>query len=72
MNTHKREGLTDIEHRIVEMIAQGSYGKEIAAALHWSEIAVHVQVKLLEKRFGVSSRAELLAELQRRGLWTSA
>ncbi len=49
------------QRQTLELLLDGKSEKEIALRLAISRHTVHVYVKLLYKRFGVSSRAELLA-----------
>jgi DNA-binding CsgD family transcriptional regulator len=49
------------QRQTLELLLNGNAEKEIAARLAISRHTVHVYVKSLYKRFGVSSRAELLA-----------
>jgi DNA-binding CsgD family transcriptional regulator len=49
------------QRQTLELLLSGNAEKEIAARLAISRHTVHVYVKSLYKRFGVSSRAELLA-----------
>jgi DNA-binding NarL/FixJ family response regulator len=54
----------DLPRRVREtllQLLQGDSEKEIATKLHISRNTVHVYVKALYRRFGVSSRGELLA-----------
>jgi DNA-binding CsgD family transcriptional regulator len=49
------------QRQTLELLLEGKSEKEIANQFAISRHTVHVYVKLLYKRFGVSSRAELLA-----------
>jgi DNA-binding CsgD family transcriptional regulator len=49
------------QRQTLELLLAGDAEKQIAARLSISRHTVHVYVKSLYKRFGVSSRAELLA-----------
>ncbi len=49
------------QRQTLELLLDGKSEKEIASGLSISKNTVHVYVKNLYKRFGVSSRAELLA-----------
>ena len=54
------------QRQTLELLLDGKSEKEIALGLTISRHTVHVYVKSLYKRFGVSSRGELLARWVRR------
>jgi DNA-binding CsgD family transcriptional regulator len=54
------------QRQTLELLLAGDAEKQIAARLSISRHTVHVYVKSLYKRFGVSSRGELLARWVRR------
>ena len=54
------------QSQTLTLLLQGDAEKQIAAKLEISQHTVHVYIKSLYKRFGVNSRAELLALLLRR------
>jgi len=60
--------LTERESRILALLAQGHTTAEIAARLYVSEGTVRTDIRLLLQKFGVGSRAQLLAEAFRRDL----
>ena len=55
------------QRQTLELLLDGKSEKEIAHHLSISRHTVHVYVKMLYKRFGVSSRGELLARWVQRG-----
>jgi DNA-binding CsgD family transcriptional regulator len=55
------ESLSRRQRQTLELLLSGNAEKQIAAHLSISRHTVHVYVKSLYKRFGVSSRGELLA-----------
>ncbi len=60
------EPLSRRERQTLELLLSGDAEKQIASHLSISRHTVHVYVKSLYKRFGVSSRGELLARWVRR------
>jgi DNA-binding NarL/FixJ family response regulator len=64
--THNGAALPRRQRQTLELLLAGDAEKQIAARLGISKNTVHVYVKSLYKRFGVSSRAELLARWVRR------
>lgn len=60
--------LSGREPRILDLLAQGLTTAEIAARLYVSEGTIRTDIRLLLQKFGVSSRAQLLAEAFRRDL----
>ena len=56
------EPLSRRQRQTLELLLSGDAEKQIAARLSISRHTVHVYVKSLYKRFGVSSRGELLAK----------
>lgn len=60
------ESLSRRERQTLELLLAGDAEKQIASHLSISRHTVHVYVKSLYKRFGVSSRGELLARWVRR------
>ena len=60
-------GLSPRQAETLNLLLQGQSEKQVARALGVSVHTVHVYVKALYRRFGVSSRAELLALHMRAG-----
>ena len=54
--------LSPRERQTLELLLSGNAEKQVASQLSISKHTVHVYVKSLYKRFGVSSRGELLAK----------
>jgi DNA-binding CsgD family transcriptional regulator len=65
-NLRGSEPLSRRQRQTLEFLLTGDGEKQIAARLSISRHTVHVYVKSLYKRFGVSSRGELLAKWVRR------
>jgi DNA-binding CsgD family transcriptional regulator len=57
------EGLTDTEHRIAALIAQGLTNQEIASAMFVTGNTVQTHVRHIFQKRGVRSRTELAAQL---------
>jgi DNA-binding CsgD family transcriptional regulator len=53
--------LTDREREIIELVAMGRSGPEIAAALHISYATVRTHVRNAQAKLGAQSRAQLVA-----------
>jgi DNA-binding CsgD family transcriptional regulator len=58
--------LTETEHRIAELTAQGMTTKEVAAALFLSPRTVAANLTRIYRKLGVRNRAELSASMQTR------
>jgi DNA-binding CsgD family transcriptional regulator len=56
------EGLTDTEHRIAALIAQGLTNREIASAMFVTGNTVQTHVRHIFQKLGVRSRTELAAQ----------
>ena len=56
-------GLTETEHRIAALVAQGQTNREIAAAMFVTENTVQTHVRHIFQKLGVRSRTELAARL---------
>jgi DNA-binding CsgD family transcriptional regulator len=54
-----RGELTEAEHRIARLVAQGSTNREVAAALFLTEHSVETALTRIYRKLGVRSRAEL-------------
>ena len=57
------DGLTETEHRIAALIAQGQTNREIAAAMFVTGNTVQTHVRHIFQKLGVRSRTELAAQL---------
>ena len=57
------DGLTDTEHRIASLIAQGLTNREIASAMFVTGNTVQTHVRHIFQKLGVRSRTELAAQL---------
>ena len=64
----KRDVLSDHELHILECLASGMKGKEIAAQLFISETALKRYLRRIFDKLGVDSRVHAIAEAYRRGL----
>jgi pSer/pThr/pTyr-binding forkhead associated (FHA) protein len=53
--------LSEAQRRVLDLLVSGGAEKQVAADLKLSPHTVHNHVKVIYRRFGVSSRAELLA-----------
>ena len=62
-----RMGLTRSQGKVLGLVAQGHSSRAIAVSLSCSESAVEQHVSALLRRYGVESRAELVARF-----WTGA
>jgi DNA-binding CsgD family transcriptional regulator len=60
-------GLSPRMRQTLELLVAGDSERQVALKLKISQHTVHVYVKQLYKRFGVSSRGELLAKFVRGG-----
>lgn len=58
---HRRQWLSPLEERVMEMLASGYDVPRIAEALSRSRHTIHDHVKSLHRKMGISSRAELVA-----------
>ena len=61
-------GLTQRQHQILELLADGASTEQIAAKLHISRETVRNHVRHLTKRLGAKSRLEAVAVARREGL----
>jgi two-component system, NarL family, response regulator DevR len=61
-------GLSDTELQILTLMAEGATNREIAEALHWSEITVKRKTIGIYQKLNVSDRAQAVADAIRRGL----
>jgi DNA-binding NarL/FixJ family response regulator len=68
--TAEGEELTDREHQVLQLVAQGLANKQIAARLAISEHTVKFHVASIYGKLGVSSRAEAVRRAARQGLIT--
>lgn len=59
----RAHGLTTRERQVVECVARGLSTKAVAARLHISEWTVQDHLKAIFAKFGVSTRAELVASV---------
>jgi DNA-binding CsgD family transcriptional regulator len=57
------DGLTDTEHRVATLIAQGLTNREIAAAMFVTGNTVQTHLRHIFQKLGVRSRTELAAQL---------
>jgi DNA-binding CsgD family transcriptional regulator len=55
------DGLTDAEHRIATLIAQGQTNRQVAAAMFITENTVQTHMRHIFQKLGVRSRTELAA-----------
>ena len=62
----KTDGLSQRLEQTLRSLLDGDSEKQVAAKLGLSQHTVHVYVKALYKKYGVSSRGELLARLLKR------
>lgn len=60
--------LSEREHEVLRLLAEGNTNKEIAAALFLSEATVKTHVENILRKLGVSDRTQAVAEAFRRGL----
>jgi two-component system nitrate/nitrite response regulator NarL len=60
--------LSDREHQVLRLIAEGRSTPEIAADLHVAPATVKTHLRNLYEKLGVSERAAAVAEAMRRGL----
>jgi len=63
-----REALTAREQEVLELLANGSSNRDIAASLAITETTVKSHLRNLFAKLGVISRTEAVAEASRRGL----
>jgi len=63
-----RPRLSDREHEVLKLIAQGMSAPEIAERIHLSTATVKTHLQHLYEKLGVSERAAAVAEGMRRGL----
>ncbi|HYH58671.1 MAG TPA: response regulator transcription factor [Thermoleophilaceae bacterium] len=63
-----RPRLSDREHEVLRMIAQGMSAPEIGERIHLSTATVKTHLQHLYEKLGVSERAAAVAEGMRRGL----
>jgi DNA-binding CsgD family transcriptional regulator len=54
-------GLTDTEHRIAALVAQGQTNRQVAAAMFVTENTVQTHIRHIFRKLGVRSRTELAA-----------
>ncbi len=57
-------GLTETEHRIAELVAQGHTNREVASAMFVTENTVQTHVRHIFQKLGMRSRTELAAQLR--------
>ena len=57
------DGLTQTEHRIAALIAQGKANRQIAATMFITENTVQTHIRHIFQKLGVRSRTELTAQL---------
>ena len=60
--------LSDREHQVLQLLANGQTNKEIAAGLFVSEATVKTHVENILRKLGVADRTQAVAEAFRRGL----
>lgn len=58
---HRRQWLSPLEHRVMEMLSTGHDVPGIARKLARSRHTIHDHVKSLHRKMGINSRAELVA-----------
>lgn len=58
---HRRQWLSPLEHRVMEMLSTGHDVPSIAMKLARSRHTIHDHVKSLHRKMGINSRAELVA-----------
>ena len=61
-------GLSPREHEVLDILAEGRTDRDIAARLFISERTVHVHVRRILAKLGVSSRTEAAGVAIRQGL----
>jgi two-component system nitrate/nitrite response regulator NarL len=66
--TESRPRLSDREHEVLRLIAQGLSAPEIGERIHLSTATVKTHLQHLYEKLGVSERAAAVAEGMRRGL----
>ena len=66
--SESRPRLSDREHEVLRLIAQGLSAPEIGARIHLSTATVKTHLQHLYEKLGVSERAAAVAEGMRRGL----
>jgi two-component system, NarL family, nitrate/nitrite response regulator NarL len=66
--TEARPRLSDREHEVLRLIAQGLSAPEIGERIHLSTATVKTHLQHLYEKLGVSERAAAVAEGMRRGL----
>jgi two-component system, NarL family, nitrate/nitrite response regulator NarL len=66
--TESRPRLSDREHEVLKLIAQGLSAPEIGERIHLSTATVKTHLQHLYEKLGVSERAAAVAEGMRRGL----
>ena len=59
--------LSDREHQVLQLLANGQTNKEIAAGLFVSEATVKTHVENVLRKLGVADRTQAVAEAFRRG-----
>ena len=68
----QRDDLTAREHEVLQLVADGSTNKEIAASLHLSEHTVNFHVRNILSKLHLRNRAQAVAYAVRTGLVTPA
>lgn len=66
--SESRPRLSDREHEVLRLVAQGLSAPEIGAQIHISTATVKTHLQHLYEKLGVSERAAAVAEGMRRGL----
>jgi DNA-binding CsgD family transcriptional regulator len=66
------EALSERQHEILELVAQGRDNSQIAAVLNLSEKTVRNQVSLIFEKLGVESRAQAIVRAREAGLGSAA
>lgn len=67
-DSQKKPGFSDLDLRIVVLLAQGKTAREIAAELYLSYSTVRIHISHLYAKTGLKSRAQLVAYALRAGL----
>lgn len=70
INQRLTEKLTDREHQVLQMMAQGLTNKEIAYKLGLSEKTIKVHVSIILAKLGMQSRTQAALQAARLGLIT--